>query len=178
MVNDIKIIRGKDGLFVSMPSRKRKNGDFKDVAHPLNSETRRWVEDRILGAYRSMTGAGSPETENVPSPDTVGQPTPSGLAAVQAGPAIVLSGASFDQSAFREHVEQAHEARTVDADERGQILLADAIAGLMEMDQGCPGGIGQPDGCQPVVEFPPPAPREADELEAEPKPVRIEAHPI
>ena len=54
MVNDIKIIRGKDGLFVSMPSRKRKNGDFKDVAHPLNSETRRWVEEKILGSYRSV----------------------------------------------------------------------------------------------------------------------------
>jgi stage V sporulation protein G len=54
MVNDIKIIRGKDGLFVSMPSRKRKNGDFKDVAHPLNSETRRWVEERILGSYRAV----------------------------------------------------------------------------------------------------------------------------
>jgi stage V sporulation protein G len=60
MVNDIKIIRGKDGLFVSMPSRKRKNGDFKDVAHPLNTETRRWVEDRILGSYRdAVAGADS-----------------------------------------------------------------------------------------------------------------------
>jgi stage V sporulation protein G len=41
MVNDIKIIQGKDGLFISMPSRKKKNGEFKDVAHPLNNETRR-----------------------------------------------------------------------------------------------------------------------------------------
>jgi stage V sporulation protein G len=81
MVNDIKIIRGKDGLFVSMPSRKRKNGDFKDVAHPLNSETRRWVEDRILGTYRSMSAEGSSTVESLPSPDTVGQPTPSALAA-------------------------------------------------------------------------------------------------
>ena len=48
MVNDIKVIQGKDSLFVSMPSRKRKSGEFRDVAHPLNSETRRWVEERIL----------------------------------------------------------------------------------------------------------------------------------
>src|SRR3569832_2315406 len=38
MVNDIKIIQGRDGLFISMPSRKKKNGEFKDVAHPLNNE--------------------------------------------------------------------------------------------------------------------------------------------
>ena len=53
MVNDIKVIQGKDGLFISMPSRRKKNGDFKDVAHPLNQETRRWVEDRILGEYHA-----------------------------------------------------------------------------------------------------------------------------
>lgn len=51
MVNDIKIIQGKDGLFISMPSRKKKNGEFKDVAHPLNNETRRTIEDRILTEY-------------------------------------------------------------------------------------------------------------------------------
>ena len=53
MVNDIKVIQGKDGLFVSMPSRKRKSGEFKDVAHPLNSETRKWVEERILGVFQA-----------------------------------------------------------------------------------------------------------------------------
>lgn len=51
MVNDIKIIQGKDGLFISMPSRKKKNGEFKDVAHPLNNETRRMIEERILTEY-------------------------------------------------------------------------------------------------------------------------------
>lgn len=52
MVNDIKIIRGREGLFVSMPSRRKKNGEFKDVAHPLNNETRSWMEQAILAAYR------------------------------------------------------------------------------------------------------------------------------
>jgi stage V sporulation protein G len=51
MVNDIKIIQGRDGLFISMPSRKKKNGEFKDVAHPLNNETRRMIEDKVLGEY-------------------------------------------------------------------------------------------------------------------------------
>jgi stage V sporulation protein G len=56
MVNDIKIIQGKDGLFISMPSRKKKNGEFKDVAHPLNNETRRTIEERILGEYARTRG--------------------------------------------------------------------------------------------------------------------------
>ncbi len=51
MVNDIKVIRGKDGLFISMPSRKKKNGEFKDVAHPLNNETRLMIEGRVLDEY-------------------------------------------------------------------------------------------------------------------------------
>jgi stage V sporulation protein G len=54
MVNDIKVIQGKEGLFISMPSRRKKNGEFKDVAHPLNQETRRWMEERILGEYHSV----------------------------------------------------------------------------------------------------------------------------
>jgi stage V sporulation protein G len=54
MVNDIKIIQGREGLFISMPSRKKKNGEFKDVAHPLNNETRRMIEERVLGEYHRV----------------------------------------------------------------------------------------------------------------------------
>ena len=53
-VNDIKVIQGKEGLFISMPSRRKKNGEFKDVAHPVNQETRRWMEERILGEYHAV----------------------------------------------------------------------------------------------------------------------------
>ena len=61
MINDIKIIQGRDGLFISMPSRKKKNGEFKDVAHPLNNETRRMIEDKVLGEYeRILTDRGEP----------------------------------------------------------------------------------------------------------------------
>ena len=56
MVNDIKVIKGREGLFISMPSRRKKNGEFKDVAHPLNNETRSWMEERILGEYQAMLG--------------------------------------------------------------------------------------------------------------------------
>lgn len=54
MVNDIKIIQGRDGLFVSMPSRKKKNGEFKDVAHPLNNDTRRVIEAEVVAEYERV----------------------------------------------------------------------------------------------------------------------------
>jgi len=60
MVNDIKIIQGKDGLFLSMPSRRKKTGEFKDVAHPLNNETRRLLEERVLTEYRQMVDDPTP----------------------------------------------------------------------------------------------------------------------
>ncbi len=56
MVNDIKVIKGRDGFFISMPSRKKKNGKFKDVAHPLNNETRQKIERRILDEYERIVG--------------------------------------------------------------------------------------------------------------------------
>ena len=60
MVNDIKVIQGKDGLFLSMPSRRKKSGEFKDVAHPLNNETRRHIEETVLNEYRSMVDDPTP----------------------------------------------------------------------------------------------------------------------
>jgi len=54
VVSDIKIIHGNSGLFISMPSKKRKNGTFRDIAHPLNNETRKMIEDRILAKYNEV----------------------------------------------------------------------------------------------------------------------------
>src|SRR3954466_7585747 len=51
VVRDLKIIRGNEGLFVAMPSKKRKDGQFKDIAHPLNQETRTLLETAIFDAY-------------------------------------------------------------------------------------------------------------------------------
>jgi stage V sporulation protein G len=51
VVRDLKIISGTAGLFVAMPSKRRKDGTFKDVAHPLNQSTRAAMEKRILDAY-------------------------------------------------------------------------------------------------------------------------------
>src|ERR1700741_1411735 len=54
IVRDLKIIEGNKGLFVSMPSRRRKDGTFRDIVHPLNSEMRQMVEDFIIKEYTRM----------------------------------------------------------------------------------------------------------------------------
>jgi len=51
VVRDLKVIHGNSGLFVAMPSKKRRNGSFKDTAHPLNVETRNMIETKVLAAY-------------------------------------------------------------------------------------------------------------------------------
>lgn len=53
VIRDLKIISGVSGLFVAMPSKKRKDGQFSDIAHPLNQETRTLIEDRVFDAYES-----------------------------------------------------------------------------------------------------------------------------
>jgi stage V sporulation protein G len=60
VVTDIKVIHGPKGLFVSMPSKKRKDGTFKDIAHPLNNQMRQYLEEKVLGVYRQQVGAGAP----------------------------------------------------------------------------------------------------------------------
>jgi stage V sporulation protein G len=51
IIRDLKIIDGNNGLFVAMPSKKRKDGTFRDTAHPLNNETRERIEDVVLREY-------------------------------------------------------------------------------------------------------------------------------
>ena len=57
VVTDIKIINGPKGLFVSMPSKKRKDGTFKDIAHPLNNQMRQYLEEKVLGVYKQQVGS-------------------------------------------------------------------------------------------------------------------------
>ncbi len=70
LIRDLRVINGNTGLFVAMPSRKMKDGTFKDIAHPLNSETRQMIESKVLAAYerelanptkRPEKAEGSPE---------------------------------------------------------------------------------------------------------------------
>ncbi len=59
VIRDIKVINGNNGLFVSMPSKRRKDGTFKDIAHPLNNETRKMIEDRVLKEYNEALKKGA-----------------------------------------------------------------------------------------------------------------------
>jgi len=52
VVRGLKVIEGNNGLFVAMPSRRRKDGEFRDIAHPINNETRQMIEKAVLGEYQ------------------------------------------------------------------------------------------------------------------------------
>ena len=51
VVHDIKVIEGEKGLFIAMPSRKTSDGEYRDIAHPINSETRDRIQTLILEKY-------------------------------------------------------------------------------------------------------------------------------
>ena len=51
VIRDLKVINGNNGLFVAMPSKKRKDGTYRDTAHPLNNQTRQMIESRVLDEY-------------------------------------------------------------------------------------------------------------------------------
>lgn len=52
VVHDIKIIEGEKGLFIAMPSRRMADGEYRDIAHPINSETRTLIQNTILEQYQ------------------------------------------------------------------------------------------------------------------------------
>ena len=59
VVHDIKVIEGEKGLFIAMPSKKTADGEYRDIAHPINQETRAMLEDVILKKYRESLEADS-----------------------------------------------------------------------------------------------------------------------
>lgn len=54
VVHDIKVIEGEKGMFIAMPSRKASDGEYRDVAHPINSETREKLQDIIFERYKQI----------------------------------------------------------------------------------------------------------------------------
>jgi stage V sporulation protein G len=98
IVRDLKVISGNKGYFIAMPSKKRKDGTFRDVAHPLNSETRKMIEEAVLEVYEgeveslgSAPPAADVDTAAVTEPETVAeeeaaQETPSEEEAAQETP--------------------------------------------------------------------------------------------
>ena len=57
VVHDIKVIEGEKGLFIAMPSRKSTDGEYRDIAHPINSQTRQMLQDLIMEAYDNAAEA-------------------------------------------------------------------------------------------------------------------------
>ncbi|MDN5276270.1 MAG: stage sporulation protein [Clostridiales bacterium] len=55
VVHDIKVIEGQSGMFIAMPSRKTPDGEYRDIAHPINSETRTQLQTLILEKYNEMS---------------------------------------------------------------------------------------------------------------------------
>ncbi len=63
VVHDIKVIEGERGLFIAMPSRRTSDGEYRDIAHPINSETRDYIQDTILRKYQEVLLEIGGETE-------------------------------------------------------------------------------------------------------------------
>ena len=53
VVHDIKVIEGKEGYFISMPSKKTPDGEFKDIVHPINTETREAISAQVIEAFKA-----------------------------------------------------------------------------------------------------------------------------
>jgi len=70
VVRDLKVINGNEGYFIAMPSRKRNDGTYSDVAHPLNSETRNYIEEVVLGEYHRMVDSGEIQHDESSSEET------------------------------------------------------------------------------------------------------------
>ena len=65
VVHDIKVIEGEKGLFIAMPSRKATDGEYRDIAHPINSGTRDKIQTLIIDKYQEMLAAEPEEAEAV-----------------------------------------------------------------------------------------------------------------
>lgn len=70
VIRGLKVIEGASGLFIAMPSRKRRDGTFQDIAHPINMETRELMERQVIAAYRKELQR--VESGEIPPPERQG----------------------------------------------------------------------------------------------------------
>lgn len=61
VIHDIKVVEGEKGLFIAMPSRKAADGEYRDIAHPINSQTRNLIQEIVLAAYEKALLEPDPE---------------------------------------------------------------------------------------------------------------------
>src|SRR6267143_1449069 len=76
VVRDLKVISGNSGLFVAMPAKRRRDGSFKDIAHPLNMKTRQWIEGVVLAEYEREMKRANPDQESAPESAPAAEATP------------------------------------------------------------------------------------------------------
>ncbi len=69
VVHDIKVIEGEKGLFIAMPSRKAADGEYRDIAHPINSDTRSEIQNIILTKYEETVAREEAEAESYDGSD-------------------------------------------------------------------------------------------------------------
>ncbi len=62
IVRDMKVIEGHKGLFISMPSRRRRDGSFRDIAHPLHTDMRNAIEEKVISEYNKVVETSAEET--------------------------------------------------------------------------------------------------------------------
>jgi len=86
VVHNVKIIEGKTGVFIAMPSRKTKTGEYKDVAHPIHSGFRNELQEQILAAFRASEPSEPPEED-----EPLGQPESSSGAETSEPESIVAN---------------------------------------------------------------------------------------
>lgn len=74
VVRGLKVINGSQGYFVSMPSRRRSDGTYQDLAHPINNEMRKCIEDNVLGAFeKELRASGAKGAIKVASTASAGE---------------------------------------------------------------------------------------------------------
>jgi stage V sporulation protein G len=121
VVTDIKVIHGPKGLFVSMPSKKRKDGTFKDIAHPLNNQMRQYLEEKVLGVYKQQVSSG----ESAPAPTRpTAPPPPEPPAAAPPAPASAEPAAPGAPAPVAPVVPAAPAPATPPKDESGSSALS------------------------------------------------------
>ena len=126
MVNDIKVINGRDGLFISMPSRRKKNGKFKDVAHPLNNETRQMIEGLVLKEYEvALSDREQERVADIPSTRAIQPIQP--IQEEQPEPARTEFAAIPEQAAPQPPPEESRGERNKSLEEVTELHLRDSF---------------------------------------------------
>ena len=74
VIHDLRVIDGNNGLFVAMPSKRTPDGEFRDIAHPINSEMRQHVQEEVMRVYEETADAVQEEQENKSEPTVESDP--------------------------------------------------------------------------------------------------------